>query len=341
MATLYVTEPGARVEKEYQRLLVTKEDEVLASVPVRKVSEVVLVGWAGITTPAMLSLLDQGVGLSLVTRSGRLRGRLQPAGAPNLPLRLAQYRRQEESEFCLSVSRQIVAGKLFNYRTLAMRMLRGIKEKNPYAAVQSLEVQRNRLEDVMGQIDSVKDLAALRGLEGAGSKAYFAILRAALRWEGDMPFTKRVRRPPRDPVNALLSFGYSMLTQAIFTAVEVSGLDPYAGFFHSETYGRPALVLDLEEEFRSLIVDSLVLRLVNMKMLKEKHFELGENDAVYLNRSGLKIFLTQFAKKLQTSVYHPKAGRSLSYQKCMEIQARNLREVIEGKQDHYQTMRTR
>ena len=193
----------------------------------------------------------------------------------------------------------------------------------------------------MEQLSGAQDLAVLRGLEGVGSKAYFAVLRAGLRWEGEQTFVKRNRRPPRDPVNALLSFGYQLLTQSIFTAVELVGLDPYAGFFHSETYGRPALVLDLVEEFRSLVVDSVVLRLINKKMLKEGNFEIGENGGVYLDRRGLKIFFTQFSQRLQTNIYHPWAGRSLSYQKCMEIQARMLRKVVEGEREAYLTMRTR
>lgn len=338
MATLYVTEPGARVEKEYRRVLVSKDDEVLTAVPLLHVSEVVLMGWAGVTTPAMLALLDNGCGLTLVNRVGKLRGRLRPAEMHNLPLRRAQYARGQQPDFCLEVARAVVQGKLRNCRTLALRILRGRPHLQSDAAVQA---QRGRLEKALADAPTAPDMDTLRGVEGAGSRAYFAVLRAGLNWEGQ-PFARRTRRPPRDPVNALLSLGYTLLTGATITAAEVVGLDPYAGFFHADKYGRPALALDLVEEFRPLIVDSVVLRLVNRRMLTERAFEPPRKDGgVYLTRRGLRVFLQQFGRRLSTAVQHPLAGRAISYQKCIEVQARQLRRFVEGGVEAYRPMQWR
>ena len=339
MATLYVIEPGARIEKEYRRILVTKGDEVLAAVPLRHISEVVLVGWAGATTPAMLALLDNNISLTLVNRTGKLRGRLRPADERNIALRRAQYLRLDDPDFRCGITRAIVRGKLSNCRTFARRILRrpAIRQQEEYPTYCA---QFERLVKSLKKVDQTEDADALRGLEGAGTRAYFAILRAGLDWEGQ-GFAKRTRRPPKDPVNALFSLGYTLLTGALVTACEVAGLDPYAGFFHSQKYGRPALALDLVEEFRPVIVDSIVLKVLNKRMLKTKDFRYEDGGGVFLQHGGLRVFLREFSLRLGVKIYHPLVGRSLSYQKCFEIQARRMRKVIEGELDTYVPMRVK
>lgn len=331
MATLYVTEQGARIEKEYRRLLVTKEDEVLLRVPLSRVSDVVLVGWTGATTPALLALLDAGVELAFVSRSGKLRGRLTPPTAKNIPLRHKQYQRAVDEGFCLEIARAIVGGKLRNERTLARRLCRG------HAEVEAGAVEE--ITSAIKQVDDAPDMDTLRGLEGAGARAYFRVFRQALALEWG--FEKRVRRPPGDPVNAMLSLGYTLLGHNMMTALEVVGLDPYDGFFHADKYGRPALALDLVEEFRSVIVNSVVLTVVNKRMLTPDDFRPGRKGGVILRRSGLREFLSQYTARLQTEVIHPLAGRRLTYQKCFEVQARLMRKVIEGQAEAYSPFLTK
>jgi len=329
---MYVTEQGARVEKEYRRLLVTKEDEVLVAVPVARVSQVVLVGNVGVTTPALLLLLRAGVGLTLVSRTGQLRGHLVPPLPKNLPLRHRQYERAKDEAFCLAVGRAVVDGKLRNYRTLARRMARS----HPEARV---EEALARLEESVRQVREAVDLAELRGIEGVGTRAYFEVFRQALRegWE----FERRVRRPPTDPINALLSFGYTLLGDNLRVACEVVGLDPYDGFFHADKYGRPALTLDLMEEFRGVVVDSVVLTLVNKGMVKERDFRPGPKGAVYLGKRGLRVFLRQYSARLNTRIMHPQVKRRLTYQQCFEVQARLLAKVIQGELTAYRPFRVR
>ena len=325
MATLYVTEQGARLEKEYRRLLVTKEDEVLLRTPLSRVSHVVLVGQVGATTPALLTLLDTGVGLTLINQAGQLRGHLLPPAARNIPLRHKQYERAQDAAFCLEVARAVVGGKLRNQRTLARRLCRSRPGVD--------EALVGRITAAIKGVGAAEDMAALRGLEGAGARAYFAILRQAL--EPGWGFEKRERRPPADPVNALLSLAYTLLGHSLMAALEVVGLDPYDGFFHADKYGRPALALDLVEEFRSVIGDSLVLTLVNKNILEVDDFEKGARGGVYLSQAGLRKFFQQYTARLNTRVLHPLAGRQLTYQQVFEVQARLMRKVIEGEIDRY------
>jgi len=323
---MYVTEPGARIEKEYKRILVTKSDEVLKVVPVDRLSEVVLVGrGVGATTSALHALLDAGVGLTMITRSGKLLGRLVPPMPKNIPARQAQYAAAQDPSFCWKVALAIVAGKLRNSRVMARRVARDCRDVDDTPIA---EITR-----CLKALSRAADMDTIRGLEGQAARAYFAVWGQA--FSGELRFERRTRRPPKNPVNALLGLGYSLLTQNLMAACEIVGLDPYDGFFHADKHGRPALALDLVEEFRAVIVDSLVRTLVNKQMVNEKDFRPGPQGGVYLTRRGLKLFFTQYSHRLNTRVIHPYYGKRLSYQQCFEVQARLLRKVVEGKLDKY------
>ena len=219
-------------------------------------------------------------------------------------------------------------------------------------AVPPVAQQLDRLAAATEAARCAADLATLRGQEGIGSKAYFAVYRTCLR--PGFIFAKRTRRPPRDPVNALLSLGYTLLGEAIATALEVVGLDPYEGFYHADKYGRPALALDLLEEFRGPVADSVVLTLINKRMLQPDDFtepeangsastrpSASQHPGVYLSRHGLSLFLREFSDRLQATFTHPLAGRPLTYQKCLEVQARQAAKVIMGEEPEYRPLRVR
>jgi CRISPR-associated protein Cas1 len=332
MSTLYVLEAGSRLEKEHQRLLVTRNDELLLRVPLGRVSRVVLVGSAGATTAALHALLEAGIPLVLISRSGRLLGQLAPPMPGNLLLRRAQYRRDEDGRFCLELARDIVAGKLRNQRTLAGRLARRHPELEARAAAE--------LDACVARAEAADALDALRGIEGYGARVYFRLLRGA--FDPAWGFRDRNRRPPRDPVNALLSLGYSLLTQNMMTALEITGLDPYLGYFHSETYNRPALALDLVEEFRAPVVDSLVLWLTRRRILQEDDFRTDEaGGGVGLTDPALRLFLTHYSRKLESALLVRELGRRLTYRKLFEVQARRLARVISGEEDAYRPFRAR
>lgn len=343
MSTLYVTEQGARIEKEYLRIIVTLDGEVIQSVPLRSVSQVVLVGSCGATTQAMLALLDANVGLTFISRTGRLRGRLQPPLSANLDLRLKQYACQSDKQFCLEITRSIALGKLSNYRVMAQRILRSLaKDRSALAKVLQIDQPMTRLQEnyhqlerIISKIDDLADIDVIRGYEGIGSKLYFSILRAGLNWQGERKFSRRQRRPPQDPVNALLSLGYTLLGQSMLAAVEIAGLDPLAGFLHTNQYGRMSLALDLIEEFRPLIVDTIVRKVVNLHMITGKHFENGYNDGLFLTKKGLRIFFDQYHKRINQEIMHPAIKKKLTYQKCFEVQANQVRKLILGDQGEY------
>ncbi len=332
MPTLYVIEPGARLEKEYGRLLVTKADEILFRVPIQRVTQVVLVGRVGVTTPALHALLQQAVPLLLVNRSGRLKGRLQPPLAANLPLRQQQYRRNDDASFCLSLAQEIVAAKIQNQRTLALRLVR----RRPDIEGVALP----KLKAAIGQAQQAPNLQTLLGIEGLAARRYFHIYRQAFaaQWQ----FNKRTRRPPKDPVNALLSLGYTFLTQSMVTALEAVGLDPYLGYLHTEKYGRPSLALDLVEEFRTPIVDSLVLDLLNHKLIKSNGFEHGSAaEGTRLTPRSFRTFLRKYSNKLESTFQSRELGRKISYRKLFEVQARQLSRIVQGKETTYRPFRLR
>lgn len=332
MPTLYVIEPGAQVEKEYHHLLVTKEDEVLLRVPIQQVSQVVLVGMVGITTPALHTLLTQGVPLLLVQRNGDLRGRLLPPTSSNFILRRAQYERELQEDFRLRIATAIVSAKLHNQRVLALRILR--RKGAVFKEETANELKQLRLLEQKAK--QSQDLESLLGWEGAGAKAYFSIYGKAFDplWE----FNHRNRRPPRDPINALLSLGYTFLTHALMSALEIAGLDPYWGIYHQEKQGRPALALDLVEEFRAPFVDSLVMGLVNRRLIKPGDFEWEPPSefGVCLKDEALRVFLREFGDRLESEVHLQGVKKPLSYRKIFEIQAHRMARAISGEAEEYQ-----
>ena len=323
MATLYVTTPGAYVEKEYKRILVTVDDEVILRVPLFRITQLVLVGHVGITIPATQALLRNNIGLLIITRQGKLLGRLVPSMVKNITLRQKQYERAQDAAFCLSVSRAFIYGKIRNAATMVTRLRRNHPEIEQEISIKL----RKALDDIKG----LDDLASLRGIEGSAARLYFLGFRQAIRrgWQ----FEKRSHHPPEDEINALLGLGYTLLYENMITALEIVGLDPYDGFLHADKYGRPALALDLMEEFRSIIADSVVLNLVNRRIVTQKDFSV-EGKRYTLQKRGLDTFFRAYQKRIQTEVRHPLTGRKLSYQKIFEVQAACLRKAIEGKGEY-------
>ncbi|MDQ7850681.1 MAG: CRISPR-associated endonuclease Cas1 [Armatimonadota bacterium] len=289
MTVLYVVEQGAVVQKEGERLVVRKEGRPLASVPVFKVDSVVVFGGVQVSTQAIALLLGNGVELAFMSMDGRLKGRLMPAESRNVLLRLQQYQRYHDADFRLKLGRAVVRGKLSNARALIVRYARN----HPGA---SLAGPLRSLEDSLAQVDSAADLESLRGIEGRGAAAYFTAFARMV--TGELRFSGRSRRPPGDPVNALLSLGYSLLTHEMFGAVAARGLDPYLGFYHDVRYGRPALALDLVEEFRAPVVDRTVLSLVNRRVFGPEDFEEGEEGGVFLTKEAFRRFLAAYEERL-------------------------------------------
>ncbi len=240
---LYVDEPGAYIRKSGERLVVTKDQTTLREIPAVNLDEVVLAGQVNLSTSAHRMLLEHEIPVSFLSPHGNYEGRLQPACSRNAVLRIAQVQVHLDPAARLQLARQFVAGKLANMRTVLVRHRRTHNSEELVRAIRELSASAERAT-------GATELAVLRGIEGMGSRHYFSVLNSLLRPDLPFAFERRTRRPPTDPVNALLSFAYALLTKEAVAALGVAGLDPYVGFLHEAKYGRPALALDLVEEFR-------------------------------------------------------------------------------------------
>lgn len=264
MHALAISEQGTTVHADGDMLVLQRGPTVLRRVRVGELEQVLLLGGVEITTRAMGLLLRRGVDLVLLMQDGKFRGRLCGRGSKNVALRLAQYRCSTDHAFCVRVARAVVAGKLQNQRQILLRAQRRLQDNDLAAVLGNLRVLGERAA-------ACSDLDVLRGFEGQAAALYFGQLNKLI-LNPAFHFAGRTRRPPRDPVNALLSFGYAVLGSIAETEVYRCGLDPMLGFLHQPAYGRASLMLDLLEEFRPL-VDTLVLRVVNRRQVGPGDFE--------------------------------------------------------------------
>lgn len=355
MATLYLTEPRSLVKKDGDTLLVhIPEDQERGTqkrkvrVPLIKVTQVVVYGDVTLTSPALAALLEQKTDVCFCSRYGRFRGRLSPPLSKNSLIRLEQHRAHNDAVRTFTLAQACVRGKLANMRTMLLRANRKREDAEIARAAESLQ-------GVLTQVDELEPHQAasppdpshpqaetlhgtLLGLEGAGTAFYFGVFGRLLK--GEWNFERRQRRPPRDPVNALLSFGYVLLMNQAASAVSVVGLDPYVGFLHSSQYGKPALALDVIEPFRPVVVDSVVLTVLNNRMLTEKDFreELG---AWRLTEDGRRTFLTRFEERLDTTIKHPTFGYKATYRRCLELEVRLIAKWLSGEISQFEPFMVR
>ena len=260
---IYVKTQGARIVKEGKHLLVKKEGTVYHTLFTYKLDQVVTFGSVEITHRALAQLMRHGIDTVFLTYNGRYVGRIASPESKNVFLHKRQYTLLDDGEFCLRFARSIVAGKLTNMATLLMRIKRTRKDSIARQRAQEIQFLMERL----AKADSVD---SVRGYEGRGSALYFEGF--ANGFLQDAGFRRRVRRPPTDPVNSVLSLLYTCLMNRVYAAVRIAALDPYPGFLHTLDYGRYSLVLDLMEEFRPIIVDTLTLSLFNLKILQQEDF---------------------------------------------------------------------
>lgn len=340
MPALYLIEQGAALHCDGDRMEVRRDDDVLQSVPLVKVEQVIVFGNVQLSTPAIKRLLDRRIEVVFLTQAGRFHGRLVGQTTPHVALRRMQYRRAEDKEWAHGVARAMVGGKLRNQRALLQRFRRD--RVDPPA---ELDGSIAALQEMIDKSARTQGRSALMGAEGFGTKRYFAGLRELFR-DADWGFTARIRRPPTDPVNVLLSLGYSLLLNNVLGMVETAGLDPYLGFLHVDEYNRPSLALDLMEEFRPLLVDSLVLRCCNGGGITPAEFTTTDDPErpILLSDAGKRTFVRAFEERMRLEVLHPEgsdsgAGR-VPYRRCIELQARRLVRAIQ-RGGEYQPLVTR
>lgn len=328
MTTVYVTEQGAVLRKTGERLRVTLKSDVLLEIPLIKVSQVVIFGKASITAATIAILLERGIEICYLTQRGRFIGRVVPAASKNCLLRRAQYQAAFDAKQTLVLARGFVTGKLSNMRAMLMRAAR--RDQNGA----EFEKAAERIKAAIDRAKKAKHLDQARGYEGDGSAAYFSVFGKLIK-PPEFTFETRARRPPTDPVNALLSFGYTLLTNDLFSAVNLVGFDPYIGYLHADHYGRPSLPLDLIEEFRPIFVDSLVLNCLNKGILTRKDFQEELGQVTLLTESGREIFLQQYEERKRAEFTHPVLNQKMTYQHSFEQQARFLAKTLQGELKEY------
>ena len=335
MPTLYLIEQNTNLSKSGERLLLCKKsvqgkgrpahtDEILLDLPFADVSHVMLFGNIQVTTQALQEMLKHEIELALFNFSGRLLGQLTPPCSKNIDLRIAQFERFQDEAFKLDFSRKIVAAKLQN----AAHMVRQHRKNHPeLIAVQ----EANELLDYGERAQSAKTLETLRGIEGAGSACYFKLFGRMLSppWQ----FAKRSRRPPQDPANAVLSFGYVVIGAQIQAILDGIGLDPFLGFYHTPSYGRPSLALDVLEEFRQPLIDRLALNLFNRSQFSENDFMKPPKGGMYLATEGKRTFFKQYEKTAgQFASATDTSSKHSGFRVLFQRQARILQKtLLEGK----------
>lgn len=335
--TITVSTAGVSVRKEGEALVLVPppdRDGKPSGRPVRVALEsmdaLVLVGSVHASTSAIMACLERSIGVSFHQYNGRLLGSVSVGLGSNVALRAAQHARAGDAEGALSIAREIVRGKIKNQRVLLLR----------HDALG--EAAASELLSLLRGVSQAATLDALRGVEGRAARLYFEGYSRLLRDRGGDAFTMvgRSRRPPRDPVNAMLSFGYAMVTRECAEVLRRVGFDPMRGFLHGMGWGRPALGLDLVEEFRVLLVDSTVLRLVAERRVVADDFH-REVQGVALKPGARRVFLQALDQRREEEITHPVFGYRVTYRRAIELQARVLARVIEGEVDRYVALTTR
>jgi len=327
---LYVQEPGARVTKSGE-VLVVETEAGKTEVPLGDVSELVLHGPVSLSTPALGALLREEVPVTYASTGGWVLGHTVSTGNRNVAVRIAQYRAAFDQRRSLAFARSLVVAKIRNSRVFLRRNAKAGDAAEREAALDAL----SRLADRAAHAPAEPELL---GIEGEAAGRYFRLFSTLFAESArDFPafaFDKRTRRPPADPINAMLSFGYALLTRTWLTTLSAVGFDPYLGFYHKPRFGRPALALDMMEPFRPILADSTVIQAVNNGEVKADGF-LAAGPAINLKPHAKRAFITAYERRLDQEVTHPVFGYRVSMRRLLEVQARLLVRYLDGEIDDY------
>lgn len=326
--TLYITRQGSYLHKERETIIVKQGDDKLGQLPALTVGNILCFGQVSVSPFLMGYCGEQGIGLAFYTEYGRFLARVQGKQTGNVLLRRAQYRWADDDEKSTTVARLMVAAKIANGRSVLMRELRNYGE-NP-----TLQAAVDKLATSLRRVQHTGSVEETMGIEGDAANIYFSVFHELIRG-GGFAFGGRVRRPPTDPVNALLSFVYSLLTHECSSALQGVGLDPYVGFLHKDRPGRVSLALDMLEEFRSSLADRFILTLINRRQLQTADFVTETSGAVRLTDDARKKLLTAWQERKQIEVNHPYLDESVPIGLLPHCQAMLLARHIRGDMEYY------
>lgn len=335
--TLYITSADTYIRKEQETFVVEKKNEEgewrkVFQAPVKSIENIVSFGFHPITPQLMAECTEKNVGICFLSENGRFLARVYGAQKGNVLLRKAQYKLADSGEESLKIARNIVAAKAANSRYQLQRHLRNHPEADNTGVSSAIEIIGSRLKNVK----TASTLNELRGYEGECANEYFGVLGELITAQREsFSFNGRSRRPPLDPVNALLSFTYAIIANDVRSALEAVGLDPQVGFLHRIRPGRPSLALDIMEEFRAYLGDRIVMNLINLKQVAIQDFEFRESGEVRMSDKARKELLTSYQKRKQEEITHPFLGERITIGLLPHIQAQLLARYIRGDIEEY------
>ena len=326
MANLYITEQGSVLRKTGNRLLVEKDEEILLDVPCDKIDAVLIFGNVQVTTQCIREILEHGVELAILTRSGsKIVGQITSPATKNIELRLEQFRKYGDAPFRLALAKIIVRGKISN----CLNLMRTFSYNHSDI---DLAPEMAGLQSALSTLENAADINALMGMEGNAARVYFGGFGKMIL--GEFTFAGRRKHPAPDPVNALLSFGYTLFFNEIMSLLDGLGFDPYLGYFHHVEYGRASLASDLVEEFRAS-VDRFTLYLMNDRIFKPLNFFVNpKGEGMYLTREALKTYFVQYERHMNREFVHPDTHERTSLRKCFRLQAERLAAYIRGDSEY-------
>ncbi len=321
MAAIYLIEQGTSIYKDYQRFIIHVSEKQKVEVPIREVQQILVFGNIQLSTPVIQACLQEEIAVLFLSQSGQYHGHLWSAESRHLENELVQVEKRGDVYFQFNVSRAIVYGKLMNSKQLLLRFNR--KRKSP--EVERAIVGINQDIEALGLVDN---LDTLRGYEGIAAARYFPAF-GKLITNSKFEFCLRNRQPPTDPVNSLLSFGYTLLFNNVLSFIIAEGLSPYLGNFHYGEKQKTYLAFDLMEEMRSIVVDGLVLKIINNSVFKPQDFDIvPSTGGVYLNQSARRVFLKQFEMRMNEEVSHPDLQSQVTYRHAIQLQVRRYKRSL-------------
>lgn len=331
--TLYVTMPEVYLSLDGENVVIQDLQKEIGRVPLHNIDRIMAFGYRGASPALMGKCIEKQIELIFLNPNGKFLARVEGSVNGNVLLRREQYRIADDKQKSLEIARNMIIGKIYNSRQVILRALRD----HPLRVDQDvMRLKAEYLKNALEKCQEINDIDSLRGLEGECASVYFSVFNEMiLQQTDDFVFKGRSRRPPKDPVNALLSFAYTLCTSMCASALESVGLDPYVGFMHSDRPGRRSLALDLIEEFRAWYCDRFVFMLINKKVVNAGDFEIRENGAVILNDKGRKNVLSAWQTRKTTTIKHPFLEEKVEWGILPYVQALLLARYIRGDLDTY------
>ncbi len=328
--TLYLTTPDAYLSKDGLNVVVSVKQDEIFRIPIHNIEQIVTFAYVGASPGLMKLCADNNVALSFLSPQGRFICRSQGPTKGNVLLRKAQYQRSDDPDYSLHLCRLFIGGKIQNYRNILRRFIR---DNGDNEAVEAAAEELQRCKKRVLNADSVD---RIRGFEGEAANSYFGVFRhLLLNQRDDFSFEGRSRRPPKDAVNAMLSFVYTLICNDVTAALETVGLDPYVGFMHTLRPGRPSLALDLMEEMRAYLGDRLVLSLINKRQVTIKDFLRQGDEGIVMTDSCRKTVLSAWQSRKKETITHPYLNEKISIGLLPHIQSMLLARFIRQDLDDY------